>query len=203
MNTRIFLSVNLIALSIVLVFLPVNANRKGEVKPIEKVELLNVDNQAIEIDYAARYVAEQNSDFQFIDLRSAKEFLVFSIPGSINIPYEQLFDKKWQGYLNQAEKTNILYDNGDFKSCLAVSLLNNRGYKKNNYLQGGLNDWVAVIMNTQFKGGRISARENAKYENRLKARMLFTKINSLPDSLKNTFLEARLLEEEQLDGGCE
>ena len=203
MNTRIYLSVNLIVIAFVLVFLPENENKKGEIKPFEQVQLLLKDNQAIGVDLAARYVATQNTDFQFIDLRSIEEYLAFNIPGSINIPYEQLFDKKWQGYLNQTDKTNILYGNGDFKSNLAVAILNNKGYNYNTILKGGLNEWFALVMNTKFKGGRLTARENALYETRLKAKNLFIEINSLPDSLKNTFLEARILEEEQLDGGCE
>jgi len=203
MNTRIYLSVNLIVIAFVLVFLPENENKKGEIKPIEQVQLLLTDNQAIGVDLAARYVAAQNTDFQFIDIRSIGEYLAFNIPGSINIPYEQLFDKKWQGYLNQTDKTNILYGNGDFKSNLAVAILNNKGYNYNTILKGGLNEWFALVMRTDFKGGRITARENALYETRRKAKNLFIEINSLPDSLKNTFLEARILEEEQLDGGCE
>lgn len=203
MNTRIYLSINLIVIAFVLVFLPENENKKGEIKPIEQVQLLLKDNQEIGVDLAARYVAAQNTDFQFIDLRSRGEYLAFNIPSSINIPYEQLFDKKWQGYLNQTDKTNILYGNGDFKSNLAVAILNNKGYNYNKILIGGLNEWFAIVMRADFKGGRLTARENALYETRRKAKNLFIEINSLPDSLKNTFLEARILEEEQLDGGCE
>ena len=39
-------------------------------------------------------------------------------------------------------------------------------------------------MNSTFTGERISARENALFETRTRARKMFTEINSLPDSLK-------------------
>ena len=126
-----------------------------------------------------------------------------AIARSINIPLSELLAPEWQGYLKQEERTNILYSNGDYYSNLALALLSSKGYSGNIVLEGGLNKWFAIIMNTEFKGGSITARENALYENRTKAKNLFTQINSLPDSLKNNFLEAKLLTEQELIGGCE
>ena len=81
--------------------------------------------------------------------------------------------------------------------------MNGKGYKNNYVLKGGINEWFTTVMNAEeFKGGRLSARENSIYENRRKARILFNEINSLPDSLKNTFLKAKIIEESKLDGGC-
>ncbi|MBN2348537.1 MAG: rhodanese-like domain-containing protein [Bacteroidales bacterium] len=202
MNTRVFLSLNLAALAILLVVVPANKSKKDQPTPVQQVNQLNSNNN-INVDLAARYVNDSDSGFQFIDLRTPDEFLVCNIPGSINIPYEQLLDIKWQGYLNQTNKINILYANGDLKSNMALTLLNGKGYKNNSVLNGGLNEWFAVVMNTEFTGGRLTARENAVYENRRKAKNLFTEINSLPDSLKTTFLEAKIIEEAELDGGCE
>ena len=115
----------------------------------------------------------------------------------------ELLAPEWQGYLKQEERINILYSNGDYYSNLAIAMLISKGYTGNITLKGGLNEWFAVIINTEFKGGRITARENALYENRTKAKNLFAQINSLPDSLKNNFLEAKLLTEQELIGGCE
>jgi hypothetical protein len=58
-------------------------------------------------------------------------------------------------------------------------------------------------MNSSFSGDRISARENAIFEIRTKAKKLFAEINSLPDSLKLQFIESKKLEAKKLDGGCE
>ena len=74
---------------------------------------------------------------------------------------------------------NILYSNGNLKSDLSLALLISKGYQNNKVLTGGLNQWFATVMNTAFKGGRLSARENAIFENRRKARDLFTKLNRL------------------------
>lgn len=203
MNARIFLSVNIIAISIILLLYPERENSKTQLSPLQEVHNLQQTGQFIDVDKAARLINESDTNYQFIDLRASEEFLAFNLPGSINIPLNELLEPEWQGYLKQEERINILYANGDLYSNLALALLSSKGYTGNIALKGGLNEWYAVVMNTEFKGGRITARENALYENRTKAKILFTQINSLPDSLKNNFLEAKLLTEQELIGGCE
>ena len=70
-------------------------------------------------------------------------------------------------------------------------------------MKGGLNEWFNSVMNSNFTGERISARENALFETRRRARKMFTEINSLPDSLKLKFIEAKHIASKKLDGGCE
>jgi hypothetical protein len=70
-------------------------------------------------------------------------------------------------------------------------------------MEGGMNQWYRVIMESEFTCGRITAAENAVYEVRHNARKFFTQMNSLPDSLKTAFLEVKMKEEAELVGGCE
>lgn len=203
MNARILLSVNLIVIAIILLFLPERVSKKGQPLPSQEVQFLVQNTKSIDVDKAALIINQTDSAYQLIDVRSSEEFLAFNLPGSINIPFDQLLAPQFQGYLNQDNKTNILYSNGDFTSNMACALLNSKGYKDNIALKGGINEWFALVMNNTFDGGRLTARENALFENRRKAKTLFTQINSLPDSLKNNYLAAKLLEEKELDGGCE
>lgn len=201
MNARITLSVSLLVLALVLLILPKNTLTNGQRSP--KQHIRHNSDALIGIDLAARYVANADSNFQFIDIRTPEEFADFSIPGSINIPYEKLLEKEWQGYLNPENKTNILFSNSMQFSSMAYSILLGSGASNNKILKGGINEWFAVVMTSEFKGGKLSARENALFQNRRVARNLFTEYNSLPDSLRNKLLEAKYIEETQLDGGCE
>jgi rhodanese-related sulfurtransferase len=203
MNARIFLSINIIAIAMILLLLPERVSKKGQPLPSQQVQLLEQGTQSMEVDKAARIINQSDSNYQFIDVRTSEEFLDCNLPGSINIPFNELLAPQWQGYLKQDAKTNVLYANGDYLSNTASALLSSKGYENNITLKGGLNEWYAIVMNVEFKGGRLTARENAILENRTKAKKLFTQINSLPDSLKNNFLAAKLLEEKELDGGCE
>lgn len=203
MNSRVFLSLLLIGLALVLVLLPENNIKKNQLRPLEYSAGLDKLIEPMGIDQAARHLANTDSTIQCIDIRQPEAFLYCHIPGAINIPYPQLFDKNRQGYLNPTQKTNVIYANDDLQSHMAVALLKSEGYTNNKVLQGGLNAWFGQVMEAAFSGGRISARENALYENRRKAKQLFTEWNSLPDSLKNTYLETKILDEAKLDGGCE
>jgi hypothetical protein len=76
-------------------------------------------------------------------------------------------------------------------------------YNNTYVMTGGLNEWFSTVMNSNFSGDRISARENALYETRTRARQMFIEVNSLPDSLKMKFLESKHIAARKLDGGCE
>lgn len=203
MKARLFLSVTIIAIALIMVLAPDRVTKKGEPRPRQLLQSLQETEQPIDADKAARIVNESDSNFRFIDVRSPGEFLSAMLPGAINIPMEELLAPQWQGYLKQDAKTNILYSNGDYQSNMAKALLNSLGYGNTLILKGGLNEWYARVVNIEFKGGRLTARENALFENRTRAKELFIQLNSLPDSLKNTYMEAKLLEEKKLDGGCE
>lgn len=203
MNARIKISVLLVGVGLILAFLPYNAAKSFQLKPNELLsESLN-ENIYFSVDEVARFINNEDSTIQVIDLRSSKEFLECNIPGSINIPLDDFLNPDWEGYLNQKEVRNIFYGNGNENANIAWTIAAGLGYDNSFVMKGGLNDWFKTVMLSEFKGERITPRENVLFENRLKARKSFTQINSLPDSLKMQFLEAKRLEESQLDGGCE
>ncbi len=202
MNARIKLSILLAGIGLVLAFLPFNASKTFRLTPTELLEKSYEDN-VFTVDEVARFMNAEDSTVQLIDLRSNAEFMECNIPGSINIPFEDLLNPDWEGYLNQKERRNIFYSNGNETATLAWTIASGLGYKNNFVMEGGMNEWYKTIMLSRFEGDRITPRENALFENRYRARRTFTEINSLPDSLKQQYLEAKRLEESQLDGGCE
>jgi 3-mercaptopyruvate sulfurtransferase SseA len=203
MNTRIKLSVLLIGIGILLAFLPFNAAKSFQLKPSELLLKSNSDEIYFSVDQVARFVNNEDSTIQLIDLRSEEQFKECNIPGSINIPFDDLLNPDWEGYINQHEIKNIFYGNGNLQANVAWTIVTGLGYENNFVLQRGLNEWFKTVMLSKFEGERITPRENVLFENRFKARKTFTQINSLPDSLKMQFLAARRLKETQLDGGCE
>jgi hypothetical protein len=70
-------------------------------------------------------------------------------------------------------------------------------------MKGGLNEWFSTVMNSSFIGEKITARENALFETRTRAKKMFTEMNSLPDSLKLKFIRSNHIATKKLDGGCE
>jgi rhodanese-related sulfurtransferase len=203
MNTREKYSALLLILGLILALIPLPAKRSFIVKPVKLLTVLTDSSTYLNADQVAHYIVSEDSTIRIIDLRSPEEFKRFSIPGSINVPYNELPEKDPSSYLGAVNMKNIFYSNGDFYSNFAVAFTDGLGYKNNYSMRGGLNEWFNTVMNSNFTGERISARENALFETRFRARKLFMEINSLPDSLKVKSLKGRQFSRKKLDGGCE
>jgi rhodanese-related sulfurtransferase len=203
MNTREKFSVGLLCMGIILALLPLSGSRSFTLKPQRLLsEVLNEDTY-ISVDQVARFIVSEDSSVQIIDLRTPEEFRTVNIPGSINIPYSRLLNTDPGTVLNNGKARNIFYSNGDFDSNYALAIARGLNIKNTYVMKGGLNEWFSTVMNSSFSGERISARENALFETRTRAKKLFTDMNSLPDSLKLKFIQSKLVAAKKLDGGCE
>jgi rhodanese-related sulfurtransferase len=203
MNPREKLSAILLTMGLILALLPLSLNRSFNTRPDKVLEEALDQNTYITVDQVARLVASEDNTVQLIDVRPSKEFRAFNIPGSVNVPYKEFLDSDPDLVLNSGKAKYIFYSNGDIYSNYALVI--SRGLKYNNtfVMKGGLNEWFNSVMNSSFTGEKISARENALFESRMRARKMFTEINSLPDSLKQKFIDSRHIAARKLDGGCE
>jgi hypothetical protein len=97
----------------------------------------------------------------------------------------------------------MFLSNGDYRANYAFIIAKGLGYSNCYVMKGGLNSWYETVMNSAFTGETITARENALFEIRIRARKMFTEMNGMPDSLKSKYREALAIERKKLDGGCE
>jgi rhodanese-related sulfurtransferase len=203
MNTRAKFSVGLIIMGLILALLPITGNRSFTVRPQKLLSEILDDNTYFAVDQIARFITDEDTSVQIIDLRTPESFRAMNIPGSINVPYKELLDNDPGIILNNGKTRNIFYSNGDFDSNYALAIARGLNYKNTYVMKGGLNEWFNTVMNSNFKGERISARENALYESRTRAKKLFSEMNSMPDSLKLKFIQSKHITAKKLDGGCE
>lgn len=203
MNTLKQLSLSLILLAFVLLILPGSGKYSFTKKPDDLTSLLFTEDIYISVDQVAKYVVSEDSSIQLIDLRDIEEYRELNIPGAMNIPLSEFFERRPETFLFNKSIKYIFYSNSNTKSAYALSLALGLGYENCYIMEGGLNRWFETIMYSSFSGKSISPRENALFENRSKAKRFFTDINSLPDSLKLLYAESRRQAEQSLDGGCE
>jgi len=203
MNTREKFSIVLLCLGFILALLPLSGSRSFTVKPNELLSEVLDDNTYLTVDQVAKFIISEDSSVQIIDLRSPEEFKTVNIPGSINIPYSELLDNDSGNILNNGKTMNIFYSNGDFDSNYALSIARGLNFKNTYVMKGGLNEWFKTVMNSNFTGETITARENSLFEARTRAKKMFTEMNSLPDSLKLKFIQSKHIAAKKLDGGCE
>ncbi len=203
MSVRTKLSVLLVLFGFTAFVLPDRENNLRQPELNEYFSFLNSEDKYFSADELAGFVVSEDSTIQIIDLRSREEFLAFNIPGSVNIPFEDLYKEEYRGFTDQDKVKNILYSNGETISNQALALLVLSGFEYNYILKGGMNSWYEEVMLSEFSGDKISIKENRLFETRYKARRYFNEINSLPDSLKLKFLEIKKIKESELVGGCE
>ncbi len=203
MNTRQKLSLVLLSLGLILAFLPRNANRSLVARPEKLLSEVLDESSYFTADQVARFVVTEDSTVQIIDLRSSEEYKSFNIPGSVNVPYKDFLNNDPAVYLNKGNIKTIFYSNGELDASYAVTISRGMKHKNAFEMKGGLNEWFNTVMNSSFTGEKISARQNALFETRTRARKLFTEINSMPDSLKTKYMEAKHIAAMKLDGGCE
>jgi rhodanese-related sulfurtransferase len=193
----------LLPLGVILAFLPLRETRSLKGNP-ENIWMSSIDQKTILTpDQVARMVVREDSTLVLIDLRQADEFRQFTIPGSVNVPYDELVKRDPSTYLGSGDFKNVFFSNSDLKSGYAVVIAAGMGYDNCYSMKGGLNDWFSIVMNSAFTGEKISAAENALFEIRYRAKHMFNEMNSLPDSLKVKYLKSKRFDPKKLDGGCE
>jgi rhodanese-related sulfurtransferase len=203
MEARIKYSVLLAGIGIIIALLPFDTSESFRLKSDDLLSKSVSDSIYLSVDQVAQMLNKEDSTVQLIDLRSAGQFKECNIPGSINIPFDDLLHPRWEGTFNQRGIKKIFYGNGDQTANIAWTIATGLGYKNNFMMKGGLNEWFKTVMLSQFTGEKISPLENAIFENRFNARKAFTQVNSLPDSLKGSYFKVKEIKQLKLDGGCQ
>lgn len=203
MKIRKEISLLLILLSLILAFLPLSANRSLSEKPAGLLADVLGDDVSITPDEVAEFIVREDPSFSLIDLRPEVEYRIKAIPGAVNVPWAEFVKSdpdKWLG--NRGIRT-VFYSTGNTEADYALVFARGMGYDKCNIMDGGIEGWERAVLDTEFTGERITARENALYETRRRAGEMYREFSSLPDSLKSRFLESKKFSAKKLDGGCE
>lgn len=201
--TRQQFSLIILVLGLIISLLPLPEHRSLTASPSRVLSEVKDKNNYLSVDQVARFVINEDSSVQLIDLRPQAEFITLNLPGSVNIPYSDFFESDPGNFLASSKQKIIFYSNDDIYSTYALTLARGMNFRNTYVMQGGLNEWFNTVMNSNFKGDRITPRENAIFETRMKARKMFNDLNSLPDSLKIRYLESKKIALKKLDGGCE
>jgi rhodanese-related sulfurtransferase len=202
MNTREKFSAALLCLGLILALLPLSGSRSFIVKPHKLLSEVLDNNTYFTVDQVARFITDEDSSVQIIDVRTPEEFKAVNLPGSINIPYNKLLDTDPAIFIINGKNKIIFYSNGDYDANYALAITRGLNLKNTTVMKGGLNEWFKTVMNSNFNGNRISARENALFEARTGAKKMFIEMNTMPDSLKLKFIQSKHLTAKKLDGGC-
>lgn len=151
-------------LGMIIALVPQNTTHPYKLTAGELLAEIRSGTQFITPDEVADQIIRKDPSIQLIDVRNPREFDQYSLPGSINIPLQNILSENYQDVLNQSTKMNIFYSNGSTEANEAWLLTRQLGYQNNYVLQGGLNYWVETILNPEKPGMMASNDELARYD---------------------------------------
>ncbi|MCX6303913.1 MAG: rhodanese-like domain-containing protein [Bacteroidetes bacterium] len=166
-----YLTLVLLILALVIAFVPQNTTRPYKLTAEQLLAEIRTGTQFVSPDEVADKIIQKDPSIQLIDVRNPREFEMFSLPGAVNIPLQDILSEGNTDVLNQGTKMNILYSNGSTEANEAWLLTRQLGYQNNYVLQGGLNYWMETILSPSKPGGVISNDEIARYDFRKAASM--------------------------------
>ncbi|MEI7897905.1 MAG: rhodanese-like domain-containing protein [bacterium] len=166
-----FITLVLLILALVIALVPQNTTRPYKLTAEQLLAEIRTGTQFLSPDEVADKIVQKDPSIQLIDVRNPREFDMFSLPGAINIPLQDILSENNSDILNQGTKMNILYSNGSTEANEAWLITRQLGYQNNYVLQGGLNYWMETILNPAKPVNVISNDEIARYDFRKAASM--------------------------------
>ena len=173
MKTRVILTIVMVSLSMVAAMLPQKKNSSSQLNAEELLQEIRLETYKISPDRLSDIIINKDPSYMLIDIRPVSEFEKFSLPGSINIPFDSIFTDNWIAYFDQDLRKNILYSNGSTLTSQALLLTRQKGFKNNFILEGGLNGWFDGILNVKPPANSEDKLAQVKYERRLAAKQYF------------------------------
>lgn len=144
-NAYKLILVLILILAVGLVLLP-EKHKQEKVKPEELFHKINNTSRYLSPDHVAEKLINEDPSVFLIDVRSPDQFADYTLPGSFNIPLDEMALADWADYFNQEGVDVILFSNSDLHAEQAWVIGTRYGYTNMYILQGGLNQWYKDIM---------------------------------------------------------
>lgn len=174
MKARFILSIVLVCLGLIAAVLPQKQNSSMELDAKQLLNEIQLETYIISIDEMANAMINNDPEYQLIDVRSKEEYEKFSLPGAMNIPFDNLFDDEWAPYIDQVARKNVFYCNGTTLASEVWMLTRQKGFQNNYILRGGLNNWFATIIEPDEPLSTNDEDAIFQYQARLGAKQFFT-----------------------------
>ncbi len=173
MSARMIVTIVFVFFGFVAAIIPDKNTSSAELNAEQMLNELRTHTYTVSADEMAAAIINNDPSYQLIDLRTPEEFKEYSLPGAINIPFKELFDEKWEAYIDQDAKKNVFYSNGTTLASEAWMLTRQKGIKNNYVLDGGLNNWFATIIQPTPPKDTDDQEAFNLYQQRLGARQYF------------------------------
>jgi rhodanese-related sulfurtransferase/uncharacterized membrane protein YedE/YeeE len=175
-----------------------------ETSPQKILTQINENKHLINIDEVAySLINGKDRPIQLIDVRAADDFSRFALPGALNIPIENILDRRYEKYLRSADKRLVFYSNSNTLATEAWLVATRAGLEDISVLNGGLNGFVETIFTQDHstESRNLDLIHQAKF--REKAKSFFLSGKARPEEKSPATPVIKLIEVEMpATGGC-
>jgi rhodanese-related sulfurtransferase len=173
MNKRYLLLAGIIiTLGVGILFMPAK-DAARQTQPDLLLAAIDDPSRFLTTDDITDRLVKKDPALMLIDVRPTKEFNVFSIPGSINIPLDSLLSASAQEILNQKEMDKVFYSNADVTSDQAWIICKRMGMPRIYVMQGGVNKWFNTIVKAEKPAETAPTESMDLYHFRVAANQYF------------------------------
>jgi len=145
-----------------LIFMP-KPKKSYKISEKQMLEQLVAQEGIVGPDKIVDLIYQPDSSYQFVDLRSAPEYMKGHLPNAISIPLDHIFDKENEEILKRGDKINVLYSSTHASACGPWMILTQLGYKNNRIMLGGYDYVNQYIINQYAPLSGSYKDEKAKY----------------------------------------
>lgn len=164
LTPRKLLTVVLLSLGLIIAAIPKNTTTPYKLSAEQILDEIKSGTQYLEPEQVAQMLVEKDPYLQLIDVRSQNDYEKFNLPGSINIPIDNMLSPDYTETFDQDVKLNVFYGNGTTQANEAWMLLRQLGYRNIYVLRGGLNYWAEAILNPTPPSNISSNDDLARYD---------------------------------------
>lgn len=164
MNALTKLAMVLIPMGILIAAIPDSKTAVEKSDPKQILAEMKDGSHLMTTDVVAEMLVQKDPSLQMIDVRSRSDYEQYHLPGAVNVPLDDILSEENSVWFDQAERTNVLYANGNTAASEAWMLLRQKGYRDIYVMQGGLNNWAETIMNPSRPVPTAPDDELARYD---------------------------------------
>lgn len=154
-------------------------------------------------DQVAELIIHGDPALMLVDVRPESEYAEFALPGSLNIPLENLVDEDNLSYFGIPGIDYVFVSNDDIAADEAWVLTKRLGYSSTYVMKGGLNCWMETIIDPKEPSEVEGTDAFNTYAFRKGAQQYFTGSGvSESESSKVTIDVQRRQKTDVASGGC-
>lgn len=136
-------------------------NFPGETSKEQLNSEISTRSNRISAQKVTHFLINDTKELHLVDVRSPEEYQRFHLPGAVNLPLEEVFNKAYRPLLTRNNRKTVLYSNGGVKASTAWFFARRNGINNLYILNGGLNHLFTML----FEDHPNKVTENLREDN--------------------------------------